>query len=609
MQLLKRLHPSKWLSNQLIRKKIMFIYMPLIIVPLFILGFVSYHVYTEAIVKKTEESISDKSTLIITLINGMLTNTESAANMLTLNLNKVIIEDRVDRVDQVSDLQLYTQITNQLSYALLVFPDVESVAFINKNNQVYGSTLAMERNAEMLWDNEMIHRLENSNGSNIWFPMERRNHLVTSPEEPVLTLGKRIVNINTGEQLGYLILNVRENALSDIYRNIGSIQAGSFIISDSAGLVVSALEVNKVLLPLQEGSLRDWVLGPQQPNVIQRSPEGRMLLVSTDIRKLDWKLISLVPYDRLTEDTGKITRLIILIGFICLLFAIFGAGLLSKWIASPIISLSRHMKHVNEGNLDQHLQINSRDEIGILATGFNMMMNRVKELLMNISVEQRKKREYELALIQAQMKPHFLYNTLDVIYTLSEMGRGRDVQRTTKALADFYRVALSNGRDQITLQEELNSVQDYLAIQRIRYSDVFNFKIDIQPEILSCIIPKLAIQPLVENAIYHGLKTKGSFGELEITGWKEADKVILKVKDDGVGIPEERLYSLITAMKDQEKQIGYGLSSVHERIRLYFGEEYGLHITSILGTGTEITIELPYQIQLGENVYAKNNGC
>ncbi|MGN7762441.1 sensor histidine kinase [Paenibacillus sp. 22594] len=600
MQFRGRLYPGKWFDRLLIRKKIMYVYIPLIILPLFILGFVSYRVYTDAIVKKTVNSVSDNSTLITTLMNSMLTNTESAANILTLNLNKVIVEKYSEDGGQVSDLQLYTQITNQLSYALLIFPDVDSAAYISRSGVVYGSNLEMERNAEKLQGSDMLSTLEHSRGSNIWFPMERRSYLVSSPEQPVLSLGKRIVNINTGETLGYVILNVREDALSAIYRNIGSIQDESFMIVDPSGLVVSALEPSQVLHPLPGGALRDWVMGSAEQNLLQPSPSGRMLLIRADITKLGWQLISMVPYNRLNEDTKTITQLIILIGFICLFFAILGAGMLSNLIAKPIINLSRHMKHVNEGHLDPYLEVKSRDEIGILASGFNMMMNRVEELLSNIGKEQREKREYELALIQAQIKPHFLYNTLDVIYTLSDMGRPRDVQRTTKALADFYRVVLSNGRDQITLQEELNSVRDYLSIQQIRYSDVFNFLIEIEPDILPCIIPKLTLQPLVENAIYHGLKTKGSFGELIISGYREESKVILKITDDGVGMSEERLYALETAMKGQEKPVGYGISSVHERIRLYFGSEYGLQITSKLGQGTEIAVNLPYPGRSGE---------
>lgn len=595
MEAAKRLHPARWFGRLLIRKKIMYVYIPLIILPLFLLGFVSYRVYTDAIVKKTVNSVSDNSTLIITLMNSMLTNTESAANILTLNLNKVIAEKTPGQGGQVTDLQLYTQITNQLSYALLIFPDVDSAAFISRSGEVYGSAIEMEKNADLVPGSGMLSKLENARNSNIWFSMERRSYLVTSPDEPVLSLGKRIVNINTGETLGYVILNVREDALSGIYSNIGSIQDESFIIADQNGLVVSALDENQVLQPLPEGALRDWVMGPAKQHLLQPSSTGKMLLVSGEITRVGWELITMVPYNRLNEDTKTITRLIVLIGFVCLLFAILGAGMLSNLIAKPIINLSRHMKHVNEGNLDQHLEVNSSDEIGILASGFNMMMNRVEELLSNIGIEQREKREYELALIQAQIKPHFLYNTLDVIYTLSDMGRPRDVQRTTKALADFYRVVLSNGRDQITLQEELNSVRDYLSIQQIRYSDVFNFKIEIEPDTLTCIIPKLTLQPLVENAIYHGLKTKGSFGELKITGYLEDDKVILKITDDGVGMSEERLLMLETAMKGQEKPVGYGISSVHERIRLYFGHEYGLHITSKPGQGTEIAVDLPYR--------------
>ncbi|WP_339318301.1 sensor histidine kinase [Paenibacillus sp. FSL R10-2734] len=596
MKFIDRFHPAKWFGRVLIRKKIMFVYIPLIILPLFLLGFVSYRVYTDAIVKKTVNSISDNSTLITTLINSMLTNTESAVNILTLNLNKVIVEKHSDNSGQVSDLHLYTQITNQLSYALLIFPDVDSAAFISTNGVVYGSNLEMERNADRVATSGMISRLEHSRGSNVWFPMERRSYLVSSPEQPVLSLGKRIVNINTGETLGYVILNVREDAFSNIYRNIGAIQDESYIIVNPDGVVVSAMAESEVLHPLPEGALRNWVMGSEEQNLLQSSPSGRMLLVRADISKLGWKLISMVPYNHLIADTKTITQLIIIMGFVCLLFAVLGAGMLSNLIAKPIINLSRHMKHVNEGNLDQYLEVQSRDEIGILASGFNIMMNRVEELLSNIGQEQREKREYELALIQAQIKPHFLYNTLDVIYTLSEMGRSRDVQRTTKALADFYRVVLSNGRDQISLQEELNSVRDYLSIQQIRYSDVFDFRIEIEPEILSCIIPKLTVQPLVENAIYHGLKTKGTFGELTIIGYMEEDRVILKIKDDGVGMSEERLHTLETAMKGQEKPVGYGISSVHERIRLYFGYEYGLHITSELGQGTEIALDLPYRV-------------
>lgn len=597
MNVYKRLKRFEWFRNRLIRNKITLVYVPLIIVPLFVLGFASNHIYTNAIVEKTVKNVSDNSSLIITQINGILTNVTSSANMLTLNLNKVLVEDQAGSRGQFSELQLYTKITNQLSFAMVIFPDVESVAFVDQQNNVYGSNARMESHAELAASSEMLNRLKQSSGASIWFPMQRRNYLVTDPAEPVLTLGKRIVNINTGVPLGYVILNIRESTLSAVYENIGSMKEGSYFIADEGGLIVSSQNTAAVLQPIAEPALRDWVLKSKAGADIQASKEGEMLLISTDIPNFEWRLISMVPYDLLTEDTGKITLLLILIGLVCFVIALFGARLLSNVISKPIVHLSRHMKKLKEGSLDQQIEVTSGDEIGLLASGFNTMIGRVKELLENISAEQRKKREYELALMQAQIKPHFLYNTLDVIYTLSEMGRTRDVQRTTKALADFYRVALSKGKDQIRLEEEMRSVMDYLSIQRIRYSDVFNFDIDIGPDILDCMIPKLTVQPLVENAIYHGLKNKASFGQLSIAARREEQKVILSVRDDGAGITEERLQAIKRSMTDPQQQVGYGLCSVHERIKLYFGEPYGIQIESVNGLGTVVTVELPYQTE------------
>ncbi|MBD0381506.1 sensor histidine kinase [Paenibacillus sedimenti] len=600
MLFLRKLNPNSWLRNQLIRHKIMFIYFPLILVPLFALGLISNHMYTNAIVKKTIKNVSDNSSLIITRITGMLTSAESFANMVTINFNKVIMDDQLSSESVVPSLQMYTQITNQLSYAMLVFPDVQSAAFIDTNNRIYGTSLSMERNPEALSDSAILKHIDASNGMNIWFPMQRRDYLTHDAQETVITLGKRIVNINTGQKLGILVLNIKESSLSAIYQKIGSIQDGSYFISDHKGVVISSQHPEELLQEVTDPEMKKWIVSTDNTSDLTSFQNGKTVVVSSDVPGFDWKLISMAPLRSLTADTRKITLFIIIIGTVCLFFALLGAGILSKLIAKPIMSLTKHMKRVKEGNLDIEFQVDSEDEIGLLASGFNAMIRRIQELLTNINFEQKKKREYELALIQAQIKPHFLYNTLDVIYTLSEMGRVRDVQRTTKSLADFYRAALSNGRETITIEEEIRNVKDYLSIERIRYSDVFNFEFDIASEIMTGLIPKLTIQPLVENAIYHGLKTKGSFGLLKVTGELACGKIRLKVTDDGIGMSAERLQSLqfIKASVTQHA-VGYGLRNVHDRIQLYFGEEYGIHIESELGMGTEVSLWLPFRFEEG----------
>ncbi|TXK73510.1 sensor histidine kinase [Paenibacillus sp. N3.4] len=599
MGFLHRLMPTHWFRNRLIRYKIIVIYFPLIFIPLFVLGFVSNQVYTNAIVKKTIKNVSDNSSLIITRISGMLTNVESCANMLTINLNKVIVEDQPSSSETDTSLQKYTQITNQLSFALLVFPDVQSAAFIDTSNNVYGSNLYMEQNKEAVASSEMVKQIDASSGTNMWFPMQRRNYLTHDSQETVMTLGKRIVNIYTGQKLGILIVNIKESSLSAIYQKIGSIQDGGYFIANEQGIVVSSQHPEELLQEVSDPAMKEWIISSDSTSDLTSFQNGKALVVSSELPAFSWKLISMAPLESLTADTRKITLLIIFIGLVCLFFALLGAGMLSQLIAKPIVGLTKHMKKVKEGTLDLEFQVQSEDEIGLLASGFNAMIRRIQELLTNINFEQKKKREYELALIQAQIKPHFLYNTLDVIYTLSEMGRARDVQRTTKALADFYRVALSKGKETITLEEEVRNVKDYLSIQRIRYSDVFTFDFDIQNEVLSGLIPKLTIQPLVENAIYHGLKTKGSLGHLKVVGEIMDGKLKIAVRDDGVGISADRLQALTNKADSLEEAVGYGLRNVNDRIQLYFGEEYGLHIESEEGQGTEVTLWLPFQSEEG----------
>ncbi|SDW66762.1 sensor histidine kinase [Paenibacillus sp. CF384] len=612
---IKGFYPN-WLRNQVIRNKIIAIYIPLIIVPLLVLGFASNSIYTNAIVDKTISNVSDNSSLIITRMNGILTNAESCANILTINLNRVIQDHNKGEIGPERSLQLSTLITNQLSFALLVFPDVESAAFIDTYGTIYGTSAAIENAGELqpqpdtLLQTAMLKRIGETTGQNIWFPMDKRDFLTLGADEPVLTVGKKINNIYTGQELGLLVLNVKEQSLSAIYNNIGTDLSGSYMLTDQAGTIVSSTDKEQLLKPVGDEALRQWINETNSGSTIDRFQGDKLLVISSEMPKFGWKLISMEPFNALTADNRKITALIMTIGFFCFLFALMGAGILNRLIARPIVLLTKYMKLVKEGNLTIQLPVKSNDELGLLASGFNTMLTRINQLLDNVRFEQKKKREYELALIQSQIKPHFLYNTLDVIYTLSEIGRVKDVQRTTKSLADYYRIVLSQGREAIPLQDELQGLRDYLAIQRIRYADVFDYQIDVQPEVLSCTVLKLTLQPLVENAIYHGLKTKGEFGHLVVTGRIEGQNLLLTVQDDGVGIPPERLETLLQPSENTAAAktlpvaplsaagntgSSFGLRSVDSRIKLYFGEGYGLTLVSRLGVGTEIQVRLPME--------------
>lgn len=210
----------------------------------------------------------------------------------------------------------------------------------------------------------------------------------------------------------------------------------------------------------------------------------------------------------------------------------------------------------------------------------------------NIRQVQKEKRKYELALIQAQIKPHFLYNTLDLIYIFCQMKNTQGAAKVTKAMADYYRTSLSSGREIINIGEEVKNISSYLLIQKERYSNKIDFQIEVDPSIYHYAIPKMTLQPLVENAIYHGLKTRKEKGNIYVKGWSENELIHLLIEDDGVGMSEEKIKEVMENEDDMKKG-HFGLSSVHRRIQIYYGAEYGIRIESKEQVGTKILIRLP----------------
>ncbi len=202
---------------------------------------------------------------------------------------------------------------------------------------------------------------------------------------------------------------------------------------------------------------------------------------------------------------------------------------LSRIITVPLEHLKMGAEKMASGNMDLRLRITSNDEIGKLGEAFNHMAEQVQELLIKVEFEARKKKEYELSLLHEQVKPHFLYNSLDIITKLSEMNRQVESRRAIRRLADYYRNSLSDSKEIITLEQEIKIVEDYLELQRIRYTDVFTYEVEVEEGITNIVIPKLSLQPLVENAIYHGLKYKESKGVLRIKGERREGCVCIRL--------------------------------------------------------------------------------
>jgi two-component system sensor histidine kinase YesM len=580
----------------LIRQKIMVVYIPLIMIPLFVLGYFTSNLFTNSLIDKTKQNVLDESTLILTRIDTMIKNTQSGANIIMSDINHIYTDNPVFQ-SPLQEKQLSSQMQLQFSINLLNFPDIDSAAFIDSANGLFTSYFPTNEEDRQIFNSGWLDQINEKPGYGVnnWFPMQYRDYLVTDNKEPVLSIGKKILKLDSGRPFGTLIVNVKESSLSNIFANMNGdfgISKTYFIV-DREGRVVSSLDKSELMKPVRDERLRSLVLSKGSFSLILNTDSGRNLVTSVSYDKMGWRLVNIVPVDLITEDIRKNSIMTIMIGVVCLVFALLGAGMLSKVIVNPLLKLTKVMRRVKEGDLNAVVQIHTSDEIGLLASVFNSMIERIKELLLQVEADQIKKKEIELALIHSQIKPHFLYNTLDLIYVLNDMNLQREARDTTKALADFYRVALSKGSEIITIGEEIKNARDYLAIQNVRYSDVFDYDIEIDKDILSCEIPKLTLQPILENAIYHGLKLKGSKGHIQITGFKEEKRIIIHIADDGVGIPQDMQIHSLKHYSEEGKPTSFGLFSVHERIRLYFGQEYGIIIESQGGTGTTITVCVP----------------
>ncbi len=268
---------------------------------------------------------------------------------------------------------------------------------------------------------------------------------------------------------------------------------------------------------------------------------------------------------------------------------------LSLSITRPIMDLCRRVENISAGDLSAKEPVRSEErEISILSEGMEQMAERLNAQIQENTRKQDVLRRTELALLQAQINPHFLYNTLDTIIWLIEAGKTEKAVNMVSNLSAFFRHSLSKGEDVITLAEEKSHVCSYLQIQGVRYNDIMSYTVNISPELNEALIPKLTLQPLVENALYHGIKLKRGLGHIYVVGRMEEGGIVLQVTDDGVGMGRGRLEELQMAMQE-DKRVGFGLATVHERIRLLFGKEYGLTITSRENVGTTVTVRIPYK--------------
>ena len=340
------------------------------------------------------------------------------------------------------------------------------------------------------------------------------------------------------------------------------------------------------------------IAAADQGHFVQKVGSEPEFFVFNTLKTADWKIVGRVRLKELMRGAYHIRSITMIVVVLCILFTVILYFFISAALTDPILDLRQKMAQAESGNLEVRAESRNRDEIADLCHSFNVMIEKIKELLERNIQEQEELKRSELRTLQAQINPHFLYNTLDAIVWMTEANKKEEVVKITKTLSSFFRIVLSRGEEWIEIAEELEHVRSYLAIQKMRYRDILDYRLEVDEDVLGFKILKLTLQPLVENAIYHGIKAKRGGGTVRVGGhWEGGDRLRFEVCDDGAGMSGERLEQVRAILGEEileaSRYNGYGLKNVNQRIKLYYGKQWGLSVESGAGAGTRVSLVIP----------------
>ena len=309
-----------------------------------------------------------------------------------------------------------------------------------------------------------------------------------------------------------------------------------------------------------------------------------------------WKLVGVVPRANMLDNYGQLMLFFLFVVFFSIFLLVFANLRLSEWITAPMKQLDRAVKELESGREQVDFTVDGPYEVEHLSRSIQSMVSTLRHLMDDIMEQEAQKRRSELDVLQSQINPHFLYNTLDSVVWMTENGRTEDAVVMLTALARFFRISLSRGSNIIPLADELEHARHYLTIQKMRYKNKFSAQISAEDGVESLYTIKLIIQPILENAIYHGMAYADGDGEIQIHAFREGEDVLIEVTDNGPGMPEELVEQLLSPngpAVSGAKGSGIGFRNVHQRIQLTFGPDYGLTILSEPDNGTTVRIRLP----------------
>ncbi|ANE48199.1 sensor with HAMP domain protein [Paenibacillus swuensis] len=405
----------------------------------------------------------------------------------------------------------------------------------------------------------------------------------------VFSIARELRNFDSGKTLGYIVIDIDPTAVRNILSQVSLGSKESLYIADRAGDLVIRKERTEVYPEL---ALKDT----RGEGVAHKNIGGQSLLVAhINSEVTEWTTVGVVPVTELTKDSVVVRNFILLIGTLCISLAVLLTVVIAFRITMPLRKLRSLMRKVEHGELKVSFPVKSGDEVGQLGNAFNLMVSQLNELGYLLYETEIREKDAQIAALQSKINPHFLYNTLGSISMYAEVEGNREIVTMANNLSRLLRYSLSGRKEIVTLKDEIGHVKGYMTIQKMRYQDRISFELEAGDQVLDCQVIPLMIQPLVENAINHGLDKGVGIGAIRLTCQEIDERLIITVADDGIGMPIQELEQLRMRLTQKElgETTGNGLLNVHRRIRLHYGEPYGLTFESMPYQGMKVTVTMP----------------
>jgi len=563
-------------------------YAIVIVVLISVIGIISFFVTSRTVDENTNEYVFQLVEQINYDIEAYVRNVENTMNSVVAD-DDVIEYFSVD-IDEAKkrktvlgeDLSGYMDSRSDIINIILFREDGE-IALNNSSNQVKRGVAFKEES----WYKDAINSettvISNSHIQNI----------IVNQYKWVVSWSTKIIDQTTGELLGIVLVDLNFNLIDDMLSNLSLGEKGYMFIIDNEGDIIYHPKHELIYSGIRSEAMT--LLLNSEDGYVTSTEDGRVknYIVSTS-EYTGWKVVGAVyedelkPYDEITK------QIYFLMSGLAIVLAVLISIVISRSYLHPIKDLSLAMEKFKNGNLDTRVEVGMKNEFGELADDFNDMTIQIKRLIQENQHKEKAKRKFELKSLQSQINPHFLYNTLDSIVWMAEAGMNDDVVKMTVSLSKLFRISINRGSEFVTLAQEIEHIESYLAIQKIRYGEKLDYEIKIDENLMSYRVIKIVIQPIVENAIYHGIKKLSGPGKISIVVREVDENITMDITDNGVGMDEAMVKELLN--KDDHNSAGnsgVGVKNVDQRIKLYYGDDYGVSITSAVFEGTTVTLTIP----------------